>query len=710
MTARRVVPLLAGALIGLTAFVAGLGLEVANPLHTSWLQGDHRIHYLGWHMFGHEDWQFPPGRIVSYGYPVGTSIAYTDSIPLLAFPFKLVRSLVGVDFQYLGAWLLVGYVLQGVFGVLLLRRQTARVSLQLLGCSLFVMSPPFLLRYGHPALSAHWILLAGLYIYFAFDGPTLPILARWALVGAVAAATHPYLAMMVVVLAAAHHGRLAIANTQLVAWRSALAPVVIGAVMLTVFWLTGYFVIESSSSVQGPGLGVFSMNALAPIMPTEGPTLFSPGPFRYATLGQYEGYAYLGGGVLLLSLLAPIVFMVRGVVRQRLRRRHAQHVPLVLACALLVLMALSPTVTAGGVVLFEYDERWWGPLTVFRASGRMFWPVFYLLVLGVVTATVRWFRFPVAAAIMATAVGLQVVDLSAVFSELRSVRRRVWDSTLSSPLWSIVPQYRHLVLVPTNMCALPPHAIDYEPFALLAGRAGVTINAGFAARFDVKTLRDYCTDSERQWRRGDVRDDELYVVRPGLAGHLKAAARAPVLCVAADDYQVCFTAESYRRWQHTHDLVRQTLVSPEEVARFHATLETIYREDLQRPPTVTSPPMSELSEWVVRYLAYRSTGCTHDEGLDVITQQVSGANPLRLCRAGYDATFDMPPPNETLQFRRALEQLPVFRARGATAPTHLDAEGQVVWLQEYTRLRRSGRTEGEAFEQVRAAIHRAAGR
>ena len=103
-------------------------------------------------------------EILGVGYPVTTSIGNTDAVPLVAFPLKPLHAALPDPGQYLGAWLLACYVLQGVFGVLLLRHVTADPALQTLGAALLVQTPALLFRTGHTALCGHWLLLAALWI------------------------------------------------------------------------------------------------------------------------------------------------------------------------------------------------------------------------------------------------------------------------------------------------------------------------------------------------------------------------------------------------------------------------------------------------------------------------------------------------------------------------------------------------------------------
>ncbi len=121
-------------------------------------------HQLGWEWFRQEPWRFPLGRIVNYGYPFGTFIAYTDSIPLLAFIFKILSPFLGQDFQYFGLWGLLCVIGQMLVGLLILREFTSSYMISVLGASLLVFSPPMIFRsFVHDPLLAHWIILAGIW-------------------------------------------------------------------------------------------------------------------------------------------------------------------------------------------------------------------------------------------------------------------------------------------------------------------------------------------------------------------------------------------------------------------------------------------------------------------------------------------------------------------------------------------------------------------
>ena len=185
-----------GVSLGIFVFFNIYGYEILNPTFIEWtMKGDAAQHFLGWHFFRSEAWTFPLGTISSYMYPQGTSIVFTDSIPLLAIPLKLISSLLPPVFQYHGIWLLVCYILQGYFAVLLLRIVTNEPLLIFLGTLFFLLSPIMVQRaYPHEALSAHWIILASIYLYFQRD--EINNRAKWIFLLIVAVMVHFYLFAM----------------------------------------------------------------------------------------------------------------------------------------------------------------------------------------------------------------------------------------------------------------------------------------------------------------------------------------------------------------------------------------------------------------------------------------------------------------------------------------------------------------------------------
>ena len=155
-------------LLGVAATWLPLGPTALRVTNIAWLaKGVAAQHYVGWAIFRNSQWTWPLGRNPSFGLEVSSSIFFSDSIPLLALPFKAVAAALPVPFQYFGLWYLLSVVLQTTLAWHLLGRVTSHSELRLLGAVFFVFAPPMLRRMcgsvgARHALVGHWLVLAGL--------------------------------------------------------------------------------------------------------------------------------------------------------------------------------------------------------------------------------------------------------------------------------------------------------------------------------------------------------------------------------------------------------------------------------------------------------------------------------------------------------------------------------------------------------------------
>ena len=84
---------LGGALIGIIIVLYWSKRRNIFFYSTKWLYGvnDAAHQQLGWYFFQNDVWRFPPGSNPNYGLGISSSIVYTDSIPILAIFFKLLK-------------------------------------------------------------------------------------------------------------------------------------------------------------------------------------------------------------------------------------------------------------------------------------------------------------------------------------------------------------------------------------------------------------------------------------------------------------------------------------------------------------------------------------------------------------------------------------------------------------------------------------------
>lgn len=137
---------LGGALLGVLVFVLVFGVSTLDVTNDAFCRGgyiekDIQQHYAGWLFYRQSSAGWPLCIARGINYPDGLSVAYTDSIPLVAALLKLVANLVGGTFQYMGWFTLVCFALQGGFGALLAGLFLPGCAAPLAADLLFVTSP-----------------------------------------------------------------------------------------------------------------------------------------------------------------------------------------------------------------------------------------------------------------------------------------------------------------------------------------------------------------------------------------------------------------------------------------------------------------------------------------------------------------------------------------------------------------------------------------
>ncbi|MBO9663265.1 DUF6311 domain-containing protein [Dokdonella sp.] len=531
-----------GATCGLLFFARTLGSALVDPTATGWLLGgDLAQHYSGWAVFRHAPWHWPPGLLPEVWYPVGTSIAYTDSLPLLALLLKPLSPWLPEPFQYIGLWLMLNCVLQGATAALLLTRVTRVPATILAGTALFVYAPLLISRLGHDTLTTQWLLLASLWLYFR---PTPPAklaaeACPWWSIAGIAILVHPYLAAMTLAIQAAYWLKRWRVDRQRSLREVAVAAGVALAIVVALFWLSGAMILRSADSSGGVAYGYYSFNLLGFFNPI-GHSRFLPNlPYLK---DQYEGFAYLGIGVLALAAW----LLVDGVLRlRRLPRLEPSWRPLALVALALCVFAASSVVAIGSWVLVDL------PLDVpllgaFRASGRFVWVAYYTLMLLIVCTAARRYRPAVAGGLLGLTLIVQLADLSAVHLHYATTRLKanaeVPGTRLTDPRWADLARgRRHLTMLPPVACG--KSAGSYLPFQLFAAEHELTLNTGYVARWNLKATQQYCTDLAERAGAGAWSAQDIYVIGP--AERWKAfLEQAPSLsCEKLDGYDVCVVAD-----------------------------------------------------------------------------------------------------------------------------------------------------------------------
>jgi hypothetical protein len=508
---RRSLPDLAiSTIIGLCSFVYLTGGKILNPSHNLWLFGiDSDANFIGWQFFRRTPiLQFPIGNSPNLGTGFASSVVYTDSIPLLAIPFKFLNFLLPNAFQYFGLWVLVCFVLQTIFAFRLLKHWVDDRTSAHLASIFFVIAPCFLHRFsvganGHLALCAQFFLLWAMHLLLQPQHSQ----RTWLLLCSASLLVHVYLFSMVFALFV-----VSVATHRIVNIRGRLNSLIqsalqIGSVLtasIGIFWFVGGFMSAGSDG----GDAFIGSGLLALFDPKESIHTFSWSSFFpdiESANKLNQNVSFLGAATLVLMPLS-LVFLIRTRKSFNLRR-----IALILSAILLFALSLSPDIWIASRKLVSYNPP---PVLAqvfqsFRTVDRYSWVLVYLLMtiaFASLTFFIRkqWLRV----AFLLLLLGIQFFDMRTSISETRE-RFTVssYQSPLVSPLWDkLGRQYKRLETVPP--LNFDPHWFD---FALYADSLGLSSNAAGMARVSDEDFAALVAKQQSEINRLQFRLDTLYV-------------------------------------------------------------------------------------------------------------------------------------------------------------------------------------------------------
>ena len=540
-----------GLLVGSAVFLYATGGRILDVGHDSWLKatewfrGDPATHQLAWQFFRETAFlQWPLGVNTRYGMEFGSSIFYTDSLPLLAIPLKFFSQLLPETFQYFGLWIWLVFVLQAVLAWQISRRWHQSLLANSLVAILVCLSPILTFRLVHAALASHFVILLAIRMYVSRQAR----IALWVLLACAATAIQFYLLPFVFGLAIA-----SLYDNRENPARSAFRIVSMSLATAATLYVVGATSIQRFSGANvGAGEIVdsnrgFRWQPLALVDP-----IAFGGGFADESWSQLipdvlpgfhsEGFSYLGSGILLVlvpylfiktaelefgipvlrtsviyavcalvavsidvRLLGYLWLLVIGVVAISAaieRRSWVNRRGVLLVCALATAYSI-------GNPLGEYPSL---PIldlvsSNFRVFSRYSWLVYYLLIFMLIAQLARLASRRMIILILLLVVAVEVYDSRDAFRESRQRLSGApeWMSPMKSSRWSELLEGRSAaVSYPPAQAGVPesssePAAPDGAWFAIadFAATHRLETNAGYQARIDA-SLYDFVTRQLRE--------------------------------------------------------------------------------------------------------------------------------------------------------------------------------------------------------------------
>lgn len=462
------------AMIGIVVFIALYGAAVLNPTYDDWLlgKGDLTQHYLGWCFYRRSEWTFPIGLTNNLAYPSYTSVIFTDSIPVLAVFFKLFSPILPDTFQYFGWWGMISFALHGFFAAKILQEFSVGKIQTLIGSIFFVASPIVIERmFKHTALGGHWLILAAIYLYIRNKKDyqnTKKSIVSWGILGALIVAVHLYFLPMCGVFLCGYI-LCSILREKRFQWKHILPGVSFAGMLFISTYLLGGFSTRAASNDKGLGECSFNLNGF---FNEKGYSRFFDALPMYNEL-QYEGFAYLGLGIFVLMLFA-VIFVVLDLIKNKGKCMKKNWIEILVGVIIsigLILFAASPIVTWNDKLLFVLTDsstltHYW---SIFRATGRIIWPVNYLIYVAVIVCNTKLWdiifeksrlqgkktAIVTRAVTIAICCFLQLFDISGRLADLRKqfAKKETYASPFQASVWEELSEresLKHLVWVSTN--------------------------------------------------------------------------------------------------------------------------------------------------------------------------------------------------------------------------------------------------------------------
>jgi hypothetical protein len=451
----------------------------------------------GYYFFVREHWQLPLFHVDRLGIPQGLAIIFTDSIPILALIGRLIYALTGEVLNLFGWWVAGCFIFLGMSmtGLVAIMGQKSFLS-AVTATIIALCMPPLLWRSSyHLPLTAHFEIVLALIFYFSCKQRCNPVrfcFAAASLLLVLALWTNAYIFLAVGGVVVAGIGQ-ALLDRRLTPIAACIVLSGLVIIVATVMLLSGY--LESPGTVVELGFGHYSMNLLSPISPQMSGLFPMRSSFVLdATGGQYEGFSYLGGGVLLLSVLAAhsgesSSLRAFNEWAQRLKKTWRNHACLWLVMLGFTAFALSNNVYFGAWSFSVPLPSWLLQISgTFRSSGRLFWPVLYLITAVAMVAVATRYR-RIKTAVLIVACFLQWFDTVPLREAVAASTAASVPPLIRSAAWRQALARHHVIRVFPSFACLnrPPYAWTWSrqvavQLQLFAALENVAINTHYSGR------------------------------------------------------------------------------------------------------------------------------------------------------------------------------------------------------------------------------------
>lgn len=531
--------LLLSLLMGLSFVLGVYGPEFVAGTSVFWRTEvrDVTQYVAGFNFYFSAPWLRPWFYFDALNYPQGTLATFVDAIPLYALLLKLLVPSTWAPFNPYGVWVALCFGFQAVGAWWIAKALQQKSWMFLITLVLLLLSFPALLdRIGHISLMSHWLLLFALALYLQSVRQGEWPHKSWTALCFVAFFINIYFFVMVCGVFAS-----AWLSTPQPNFRKAVQALLMPAAVIAIAAFLTLWPLPSGKPTPEFGFGFYAMNLAAPWagghwLPV--PQSFGLNPIAGFTYiggpGQYEGFNYLGLGVLMLMAFSAM----------RMLPSIWRHKALFGLLLVFAIYAVSDHVTLGQKTLMEFNyPAWLLPVTSqFRASGRFFWLVAYVLLVVSLYKTHQKLKAPQFTAVALLVLLLQATDLQGVYQGLQYRLHREDPPVITPEKWdaALGNSVRVVYAYPKFKCGQDTQN-SLLPLMKYASQRQLKLNTGYIARYTPD-----CADMSAEIAQSNPAVSAYAFSQGALPAGVAPASVFPrtwhVRCDAIDFAQVCLAS------------------------------------------------------------------------------------------------------------------------------------------------------------------------
>ena len=386
-----------------------LGPNYISPLNSEWLfSGDLSTYQLGWQFFKLDEWRFPLGINPNYGIYLNSSVVFSDSIPLFAIFFKIFKNFLPSEFQYFSIWILVCVYLQLYFSFKIIYKITNDLLYSAISSLFFGIATIFIHRSGiHLSLFGQWIILSFFYVELLdknkFYYKSLIILLSTTI--------HFYFTIILLIIFFIEKVIDYFRNKKLIKSILIQTSIILFS-SLFLMYIIGYFSLNLDDGL-GWGYGYYNFNLNSFFNPV-GQTNISEVIWsnflakREFQNGQIEGFSYLG--------VSGFIFLIIFLFNMFNKRNNIiySNIKIFTICVIFLILSTSNNIyfDQTSIINIPLNKFFYAIANIIRASGRLIWPIYYLIFIVGIIFIYQNFQKKISLLIILILLLVQIADIS----------------------------------------------------------------------------------------------------------------------------------------------------------------------------------------------------------------------------------------------------------------------------------------------------------